>query len=42
MIAVGILGVFIVVWIFIIRDIRKAPLLDENFNIIKENKEQEK
>lgn len=35
------IGVFIVVWIAIIRDIRRAPLVDENFNIIKENKEQE-
>ena len=35
------IGVFIVVWIGIIREIRRAPLVDENFNIIKENKEQE-
>lgn len=40
MMGIGI-GVFILMWIVIIRDIRRAPLVDENFNIIKENKEQE-
>lgn len=38
---VGLIIVFVVIWVGIIYEIVNAPLVDENYNIIKEKKKDE-
>lgn len=40
MVGLGI-GIFVVLWIWIIYEIKNAPLVDENYNIIKEKNKDE-